>query len=120
MRTLTKEEWLTEIPELIYKLRKEYGFYYSGWSCNIRRSIFEVIKDKKNLKNRHRIVLYQNNQNFYLVIYRKNDTVIYETGEYHYDTKWNRISYFTKKFKKYYDKATEELENDMFKSCSGK
>lgn len=115
---LNKERWLTEMPELIYKLKKEYGFYYSGWYSNIRRNIFEVINDKKNLKNRHRIVLYHHKGMFYLVVYRKKDTIIYETGEYYHDTKWNRVKYFTNKFEKFYAKAVKELENDLFKSCS--
>ena len=115
MKSLTKEQWLEEIPELIYKLKKDYGFYYSGFPVRITKDILEIIK---NPKNKHKIVLYNKDQKFFVVVYRKNDSVIYYTTEYIKDQKWNRISYFTKKFKKFYDKAERELENDLFKSCS--
>ena len=112
MKKLTKEEWLTEMPDLIYKLKKDYGFYYSGFPVRISKDILEIIK---NPKNKHKVVLYNKDQKFFLVVYRKNDCVIYYTTEYMEDEKWNRISYFTKKFKKFYTKAEKELENDLFK-----
>lgn len=111
MLKLNKEEWLNDMPKLIYKLKKEYGFYYSGFRCRIAKDILEVIKNKKH---KHKIVLYQRGQRFFIVVYRKNDTVIYFTNEYVDDKNWNRIRYFEKKFSRAYSKAERELENEMF------
>lgn len=115
MKNLTKEQWLSEIPDMIYKLKKDYGFYYSGFPVRITKDILDVINTKKH---KHKIVLYGKDQKYFLVVYRKNDTVIYYTTEYIKDSRYNRISYFTKKFKKFYNKAEKELENDLFKSYS--
>ena len=116
VKALTKEEWLTDIPCLIYKLKKEYGFYYSGGAYRITRDILEVIK---NPKNKHKITLYRNDRRFFLVVYRKNDTIIYFTNEYRNDKNWNRIRYFEKKFERAYARAERDLENDLFKEHSG-
>lgn len=115
MKELKKEEWLSEMPELIYKLKKSYGFYYSGFLIRITRDILDVIKTSKH---KHKIVLYRNGQRFFLVVYRKADAVIYYTNEYKNDKGWNRIRYFENKFNRAYKKAETELENDMFKNCS--
>lgn len=115
MRKLTKDEWLKEMPELIYKLKKEYGFYYSG-CFRISKDILEIIKNKKH---KHKIVVYNHNQRFFFVIYRKNDTVIYFTNEYRDDKNWNRIRYFEKKFSRAYARAERELEDEMFKADAG-
>lgn len=116
MKSMTKEEWLNDIPEMIYKLKKNYGFYYSGFYCNINKDILEVINPKKH---KHKVVLYRRDQRFFLVVYRKNDQIIYFTNEYVGDTNWNRIRYFEKKFSRAYKRAERELENDMFKDGSG-
>lgn len=113
MFKLSKEEWLSEMPELIYKLKKDYGFYYSGFICRIQRDILEVINDKKN-KHKHKIVLYNKDKKFFLVVYRKNDSCTYYTNEYMSDNSYNRIRYFENKFRKAYTKAQKELENELF------
>ena len=112
MKKLTKDEWLSEMPELIYMLKKDYGFYYSGFPCRITKDILEVASNKKH---KHKLILYQSEKRFFLVVFRKNDSVIYYTEEYSKDENWNRIRYFENKFKKYYDKAAKELEDDLFK-----
>lgn len=111
MKEFKKDEWLTEIPKLIYKLKKDYGFYYSGFKINIRKDILDVINPKKH---KHKIVLYNKEGKFFLVVYRKNDTVIYYTNEYKQDTKYNRIKYFLNKFSDAYKKAEKELEDELF------
>lgn len=116
MTQMPKEIWLKEIPELIYKLKKEYGFYYSGFICRINKDILEVVNKSKH---KHKIVLYRRNQRFFLVVYRKNDAVIYFTNEYSQDKNWNRIRYFEKKFSRAYKRAERELEDELFKSYSG-
>ena len=111
MKEFKKDEWLVEIPKLIYKLKKDYGFYYSGFSTRITKDILEVINPKKH---RHKIVLYNKAGKFFLVVYRKNDTVIYYTNEYINDIKYSRIRYFINKFSDAYKRAEKELENELF------
>lgn len=111
MKQLDKEEWLTKMPDLIYLLKKKYGFYYSGFPIRINKDILEIIK---NPKNKHKIVLYNSGQRFFLVIYKKNTIDIYYTTEYKNDEKWSRISYFVKKFKRAYKKAEAELEHELY------
>lgn len=113
MTPVSKEVWLKEMPELIYKLKKEYGFYYSGFICKITKDILEVINKSKH---KHKIVLYRRNQRFFLVVYRKAGPVIYFTNEYVDDQNWNRIRYFEKKFSRAYKRAERELEDELFKS----
>lgn len=111
MTQLTKEQWLKDIPELIYKLKKNYGFYYSGFPIKITKDILDIIK---NSKNKHKIVLYRSGQRFFLVLYTKNSPSIYFTNEYRNDDNWNRIRYFEKKFSRAYKRAEKELENEQF------
>lgn len=111
MKQLNKDEWLTDMPKLVYMLKKQYGFYYSGFRVRIAKDILEVINSKKH---KHKIVLYQRGQRFFLVVYRKNDTVIYFTNEYASDKNWNRIRYFEKKFNRAYKKAERAVEDEMF------
>lgn len=115
MKKLTKDEWLRDMPEMIYRLKKDYGFYFSGFSCNIKKDILEAINPKKH---RHKIVLYRRDQRFFLVVYRKNDQVIYFTNEYVDDKNWNRIRYFEKKFSRAYARAERELEDELYKGTA--
>lgn len=110
MKVLTKEEWLTNIPELIYHLKKNYNFYYSGFCCRISKDILEIIK---NPKHRHKIILYNKNNRFFLVVYTKNGADIYATMDYKEETK-GKISYFVQKFKRAYKKAEAEYEIQQF------
>lgn len=111
MRILNKEQWLTEMPKLIYKLRYKYEFYFSGHYSIIKKDILEIVNKSKH---RHKIVLYTQNGRFYLVVYRKGSPDIYITNEYRHDTNYNRISYFLRKFKKSYEKAEAEYEQGLF------
>jgi hypothetical protein len=107
MKTLNKEQWLNEMPELIYKLKVDYNFYFSGYYATIRKDILEIIK---NPKNKHKIAVYNKDNRFWLVVYRKGSPDIYYTAEYKNDTKQSRISYFMRKFRKSYKKAEAEYE----------
>ena len=115
MKQLTKEEWFKDIPELIYKLKKNYGFYYSGQYASITRRITDVLDPKKH---DHKIVLYENNKIFYLAVYRKSGPIVYYTDVFRDDSNWRRIYAFINLFKQEYNRAERELENDMFKSNS--
>ena len=107
MVKLTKEQWLNDIPELIYKLKKDYNFYFSGFYARINKDILEAVNPTKH---KHKIVLYNRGQRFFLVVYKKSDFDIYFTNEYEKDEKNNRIKYFIKKFRRVYKKA--EAEHD--------
>ena len=107
MKTLNKEEWLSEMPELIYNLKLNYNFYFSGFYTKIKKDILEIIK---NPKHKHKIAVYTKDNRFWLVVYRKGSPDIYYTAEYKKDTTPNRISYFMRKFRKSYKKAEVEYD----------
>ena len=113
MKTLNKEEWLSEIPELIYNLKLNYNFYFSGFYTKIKKDILEIIK---NPKNKHKIAVYTKDNRFWLVVYRKGSPDIYYTAEYKKDINTSRISYFMKKFNKSYEKAEAEYESRIYSS----
>lgn len=110
MTELKKDSWLNEIPELIYLLKFKYNFYYSGFYARINKDILDIVDQKKE-KNKHKIVLYNRNNRFFLVVYTKNSPDIYYTNEYRDDKTVSRISYFKKKFMKAYNKASEDRFN---------
>lgn len=110
MKVLNKDEWLTEIPHLIYNLKVNYNFYFSGYYSTISKDILEIVK---NPKHKHKIAVYKSSKDnrFFLVVYRKGSPDIYYTPEYKNDTKQSRISYFMRKFRKSYKKAEAEYES---------
>ena len=114
MITLNKEEWLSEIPKLIYDLKLNYNFYFSGFYVRIKKDILDIVK---NPKNKHKISIYTKDNRFWLVVYKKGVPDIYYTAEYKKDTNTNRISYFMKKFRKSYEKAEVEYEENIIKDC---
>ena len=114
MITLSKDEWLSEIPKLIYNLKLNYNFYFSGFYTRIKKDILDIIK---NPKNKHKISIYNKDNRFFLVVYKKGSTDIYYTAEYKRDTSNSRISYFMKKFRKSYEQAESEYEENIIKDC---
>ena len=114
MKTLNKEEWLSEIPELIHNLKLNYNFYFSGFDTKIKKDILEIVK---NPKNKHKISIYNKDNRFWLVVYRKGSPDIYYTAEYKKDTSTNRINYFMKKFRKSYEQAEAEYEKTIIEDC---
>ena len=114
MKVLNKEEWLSEMPKLIYNLKLNYNFYFSGFYTRIKKDILEIIK---NPKNKHKISIYNKDNRFWLVVYKKGAADIYYTAEYKKDTSSSRISYFMKKFRKSYEKAEQEYEENIIKDC---
>ena len=113
MKTLNKEDWLNEMPKLIYDLKLNYNFYFSGFYTKIKKDILEIIK---NQKNKHKISIYNKDNRFWLVVYRKGSPDIYYTAEYKKDTSSSRISYFMKKFRKSYEEAEAEYESRLYSS----
>ena len=114
MKILNKEEWLSEMPELIHNLKLNYNFYFSGFYTKIKKDILEIVK---NPKNKHKISIYTKDNRFFLVVYGKGSTDIYYTAEYKKDTNNSRISYFMKKFRKSYEEAEKEYEENIIKDC---
>ena len=113
MKTLNKEEWLNEMPKLIYNLKLNYNFYFSGFYIKIKKDILEIIK---NPKHQHKIAVYTKDNRFWLVVYRKGSPDIYYTAEYKKDTSNIRINYFMNKFKKKKKKAELEYESRIYSS----
>ena len=115
MKVLNKDQWLNEMPELIYNLKLNYNFYFSGFYATITRDILDIVK---NPKHKHKISIYKraNDNRFFLVVYRKGSPDIYYTAEYKDDTKQSRISYFMKKFRKSYQKAEALYEKNIIES----
>ena len=114
MKILNKEDWLNDMPKLIYNLKLNYNFYFSGFYTKIKKDILEIIK---NPKNKHKISIYNKDNRFWLVVYKKELPDIYYTAEYKKDTNNSRISYFMKKFRKSYEKAESEYEETIIKDC---
>ena len=114
MKILNKEEWLSEMPELIHNLKLNYNFYFSGFYTKIKKDILEIVK---NPKNKHKISIYNKDNRFWLVVYKKGSPDIYYTAEYKKDTNSSRISYFMKKFRKSYEEAEAEYEKDIIEDC---
>ena len=124
----TRKEWLKEMPEVIYNLKKNYNFYYSCDRLSIiKKEITEVI-NKGYERNRHKIVLYQRERRqVYLVVYAKKTVTVYYCNEYAYEqdiqyvdldgkptgttgnkNQWASIKRFMKKFDLAYEKAVKE------------
>lgn len=114
MKILNKEDWLNDMPKLIYNLKLNYNFYFSGFYTRIKKDILEIIK---NPKNKHKISIYNKDNRFWLVVYKKESPDIYYTAEYKKDTNNSRISYFMNKFRKSYEKAESEYEENIIKDC---
>ncbi len=72
MIALNKDQWLSQMPELIYNLKSKYNFYFSGWYATINKDILEIIK---NPKHKHKIAVYCKDKRFFLVVYRKDHQI---------------------------------------------
>lgn len=114
MKILNKDEWLNDMPKLIYDLKLNYNFYFSGFYTKIKKDILEIIK---NPKNKHKISIYNKDNRFWLVVYKKGSPDIYYTAEYKKDTSSSRIGYFMKKFRTSYEQAENEYEENIIKDC---
>ena len=101
------------MPELIYKLKSKYNFYFSGFYTHISKDILDIVK---NPKNKHKISVYNKDNRFFLVVYSKRGADIYYIAEYKDDKNTNRIRYFMQKFNKSYKKAEEAYELQQFQT----
>lgn len=126
----TRKEWLKEMPEIIYNLKKNYNFYYGKRPIEIKRDIIDIVEENYD-KNRHKIILYKTKNrellSLYLVVYAKKTVTIYYCLEYRYEqdiiftdidgtptgqtgnkNQWACIKRFMKKFDLAYEKAVKE------------
>ena len=78
---INRQDWLTDMPKLIKNLKLNYNFYYSCSYAVCKKRIQELVEDKEH-KNRHKIVLYTNHEDWYLVVYSKKNPVIYWCPDY--------------------------------------
>lgn len=126
----TRKEWLKEMPEVIYNLKKNYNFYWNGGGPSIIKNEITDIINKNYNKNRHKIILYQKDRRqVYLVVYAKKTVTVYYCNEYAYEqnityvdidgepigvtgnaSQWAAIKRFMKKFDLAYEKAVKETE----------
>ena len=112
---IKREDWLKEMPKLIKDLKINYGFYYcTNMYARTQKRIQDLVKEK-HLKNRHKIILYTNYEDWYLVVYSKKNPTIYWCSDYKGD-KWRNIRYFEKKFSLAYEEAVRCLEERELKS----
>ena len=111
MINLNKDQWLNDMPKLIYNLRLNYGFWFGCFYSNIKKDILEVVA---NPKNKHKICVYNKNKRFFLVIYKKNGPDIFYCSEYRNDTSSSRIRYFMRKFCRAYEKAEEDYGQKVY------
>lgn len=110
MIEIKKDQWLKEVPQLIYNLKVNYNFYFSGFYTHINRDILEIVK---NPKNKHKISIYNRNNRFFLVIYKKAGPDIYYCNDYK-EAKQSTINYFMRKFRKSYNKAEADYEEQIY------
>lgn len=112
---ISREKWLKEMPQLIKNLKINYGFYFPTYTYGrTQKRIVDLVKEKQ-VKNRHKIILYTNYEDWYLVVYSKKNTTIYWCPDYKGD-RWNNIRYFEKKFSLAYEEAVRCLEEKGLKS----
>lgn len=105
---VNKDTLLKDMPDLLYKLKVDYNFWFSGTLCRPKKKITELVE---KTKNRHRITVYlYEDKSVYFVIFCKNKTDIYYCNDYQGDNNDNRVLYFVRKLKKYYLKASKEYE----------
>ena len=111
---IKRKDWLKEMPNLIKMLKINYGFYFSGEYARTQRRIQDLVKEKYS-KNRHKIILYTNYEDWYLVVYTKKNTKIYWCPDYKGDS-WRNIRYFEKKFRLAYEEAVRCLQERELRS----
>ena len=111
--SICRKDWLKNLPDVIYKLSNEYGFYYNGIYNHIK-SIDDTLAKNETKGTRSRINLYvaDTKENlpamWYLVIYTKRYIKVYKCNEYKRNENYANIKRFVKKFTNAYKKGKEE------------
>lgn len=114
---LTKEEWLSYyIPGTIRVLHNKYKFFWSGMYHNIFTNSLEEFLSKKKDKYNHKMALYrlaayEDKYIFFFVVYCKDKIdVYYLSDKDNYIHSQGQVSYFIKKWKKYYNEENEFID----------
>lgn len=112
IKTLSRKEWLKEIPEIIHNLKKNYNFDYDSTFYKLLKIPIQDKMQKDFKKNAHKIVLYKSagKENiFYLSVYSKKNPKVYVCDEYKNEgwNTWIAIKRFLKKFDLAYEGAVK-------------
>ena len=114
---ISRKDWLKKLPDLIYKLSNEYGFYYNKMYNKVNDVNTIIAKnDKKGIKSRINVYYEATNTNayWYLVVYTKKHITTYKCLEYKVNENYANIKRFIKKFSDAYIKGKEErFERDI-------
>lgn len=113
IKTISRKDWLKDMPELIKKLKLNYNFYYSNWRNGLYYTISKPITEvvvRNTKKCAHQIVLYRNKDtnDFYLVVFSKKNPTIYQCLEYpagYNMPAYQSVKRFMNKFKLAYEGA---------------
>ena len=66
---INRKDWLKDMPELIKNLKINYGFYFPTYTYGrTQKRIVDLVKEKQ-AKNRHKIILYTNYEDWYFHIF---------------------------------------------------
>lgn len=107
-----KEEWLSEMPELIYRLVFGYNFWYSksytGF-IRLKNDNIEQFINKHYERRRHTIGLYTFNDHWVLIVFAKKKVSVYYIIE-------NIKRDFIKKFCLASDDAVKERKRCLIES----
>ncbi len=103
---LTRKEWLEQVPEVVYTLRKKYGFYMSFAQVYRIKDLEPYITKSEN---RHKMIFCQDSVNrYYFIVFAKNFISVYYSSEYIPKTG----KYFSLKCQHKYDQAETELDEE--------
>jgi len=101
---LSKKDFLSEVPLIVYKLRYDYKFYFIERYIPINKPLYDVIERKYD-RNIHKIIAYKMSNLIWVVVYTNKFVSVYYCEEsYNYTN-------LMKKLKCWYNKANEDLES---------
>lgn len=108
-----KTKWREDMCDLVFRLKKNYNFYFSGTFSTIHRSLGEVI-DTHGKKNAHKMILYFNDNSgeVSLVIYSRKNTTAYVLKDV-YISQRTMYGLRAKLLKSYQEAVNEQLQSDL-------
>lgn len=121
--TISRKEWLKELPKLVKTLSYNYGFYYNEHYNHIL-DIDDILakNDKKKVKGRINVYVADTKLDkepvWYMVIYTKHYIKVYKCLEYTRTESYANIKRFIKKFTDAYkagknERFDREIEESM-------
>lgn len=108
-----KTKWRKDMCDLVYRLKKNYNFYFSGTFITIRRSLGELI-DARGKKNTHKMIMYFNDNSgeVSLVIYSRKNTTAYVLKDV-YISQRSMYGLRARLLKSYQEAVNEQLQSDL-------